>query len=208
MGCAPDNQLRNGLSRQAALFKTERGTYMPGMSTLRATAYHEAGHAVASVFLDVDFEKVDIIGHEQAAGHIIYADPEPEIQAALESGDRDDPRVKQWVEHSLIVTLAGAIAHSDWRFGSTGDAEFPGVGKIPELGSDLSNVMRRINDLGYTGKVAETYQRDLAARAEALVKEYWPMIQKVAEALLEYKILFADDVHQLVFGSFDDGLDD
>ena len=131
------------------------------MSTLRATAYHEAGHAVIAVLLDVGFEKVTINGDERAAGRIIYVNPEPEIREARGGGDRDDPRVKQSAKNALIVTLAGAIAQrrfsprSDWRFGST---------------VDQKNVTDRIADLGYTGEDAETFQKVLEKCAEALVR--------------------------------------
>ena len=180
------------------------------MSTLRATAYHEAGHAVASIFLDLDFEKVTIVPDDEAAGRITYADLDPEIQDAWDSGDRDDARVRQWVERSCIATLAGGIAQrrfsprSDWKFGREGDARFPGVGKVLEPGTDLSNVVRRIDDIGFAGKVAATYEAYLEAQAEALIKAQWAAVQKVAEALVEQKTLFADDVLQLIFGNFEE----
>jgi len=183
------------------------------MSTLRATAYHEAGHAVAAALLDIDFEKVTVVPDGEAAGRITYADLDPELQAAWDAGDRiNNARVRLWVERTCIVTLAGSIAQcrfsprSDWKFGREGDARFSGVGKILAPGSDLSKVVRWIDDLGFTGKVAAAYMAYLEMSAEALIKERWADVQKIAETLAEQKTLWADDVHQLIFGAFE--LDD
>jgi hypothetical protein len=119
------------------------------------------------------------------------------------AGDRDDARVVQWIERSLIVTLAGSIAQrrfsprSDWKYGMGHD-------KIAMLGSDIQTVIRRIDELGFRGKVAATYRAYLEARAEALIKDHWPAIKKLAETLLWCKTMDADDVHQLLFGAYDD----
>ena len=169
---------------------------------LQVTAYHEAGHAVA-IYLDQAFSEVSIVGNEKAAGYVVYEDSDPEILEAWNDGNRDDARVVQWVERSLIVAFADAIAQrrfsprSDWRQGM-------GHGQFVVPGSDIQTVIRRVDDLGYRGKHAATYQADLQARA-ALVNEHWPEIQKVAEALLEHETLSVDDVHEILFGHFDDG---
>jgi hypothetical protein len=171
--------------------------------TTQATAYHEAGHTVAAAYLSQAFSKVSIIGNATAAGYVVNEDPGPKILEAWGAGDRDDARVVQWIERSLIVTLAGAIAQrrfsprSDWRQGM-------GHAKLAVPGSDIQTVIRRIDDLGHRGKVAATYQAYLEARAEALVAAHWPEIQKVAEALLEHKTLDVDEVHEILFGRFDD----
>ena len=151
---------------------------------VQVTEDHEAGHAVAAIYLDQAFSEVSIVGNEKAAGYVVYEDSDPEILEAWNDGNCDDARVVQWVERSLIVTFADAIAQrrfsprSDWRQGV-------GHGKFAVPGSDIQTVIRRIDGLGYRGKDAATYQSDLQARA-ALVNEHWPEIQKVAEALVEH----------------------
>ena len=170
---------------------------------IQVIAYHEAGHAVA-IYLDQAFSEVSIVGNEKAAGYVVYEDPDPGILEEWKFGNRDDARVVQWVERSLIVAFADAIAQrrfsprSDWRQGM-------GHGQFVVPGSDIQTVIRRIDGLGYRGKDAATYQADLQARAEALVNEHWPEIQKVAEALLEHETLSVDDVPEILFGHFDDG---
>jgi len=172
------------------------------------TAYHEAGHTVAAIVLDVGFEKVTIVGDEVANGRIIYEDPDPEITEAWEFGDRADPAVIEWAEKSIIVAFAGAAAQrrfaprSHWRYAQTGEYELPNFGKVVSPHSDLSKVIRMIDDMGRSDDAV--YYKELEARAEALVEKNWPLIVKLADTLVWQKTMYADDVCQLLFGSFDE----
>lgn len=196
--------------RERAVLKKRRVKQGRSARSLLITAYHEAGHAVAAATLDIAFEKVTIIPQGKGAGRITYADLEPEIREAWAAGDRlNNAQVRQWVERQAIVTLAGSVAQrhfsprSDWKFGREGDATFPGFGKVLDPSSDMSKAVRLIDDLGFTGKVAAAYMSYVEASAEALITELWDDVRKVAQRLLEEKTLWADDVHQMIFGAFD-----
>jgi hypothetical protein len=162
------------------------------------TAHHEAGHAVAAAYLEIEFSKVTIVGDAIALGRVIYEDPPDYVLKAEANGTRDDPRYVQWMERSIIVTLAGGIAErrysprSKWREGG-------GHGKGAAPGSDVQTVIRRIEDMHGPSKVADAYHTYLEARAEALVEEYWPKIRTVAKALLRRKEMMADEVFEVMF---------
>jgi hypothetical protein len=81
-----------------------------------------------------------------------------------------------------------------------GNYRHPKFGKVVSHGSDISYVIRGIDNMGYQGKVADAYLQFLETFAENLVKAKWPEIKKLAEALLERKEMWADDVHELLFG--------
>ena len=168
-------------------------------ATIEITAYHEAGHAVAAVLLERPFSKVDIVGDQVAAGRIIYEDrPDPPDQSTK----------AQWAEHDLIVTLAGAVAQrrfspdSDWRHGmGQGEKLTAPRSDLPRLDrpSDFQTVILGIADLGYTREAAVAYRAELQARAEALIEDLWPAVKQVAEALLEHKTLWVDDIQEIIF---------
>ena len=152
------------------------------------TAYHEAGHAVAAIVLDVGFEKVTIVGDEEAYGRIIYDDAEE-----WKLSGRANPAVIKSAEASVVVSFAGAVAQrrfaprSRWRHGQT---------------SDLSKVRRMIDYMDRSDDAA--YYKELEARAETLVEENWPLIVKLADTLVWQKTMYADDVYELLFGTIDE----
>ena len=176
------------------------------------TAYHEAGHAVAAILFGHDFAHVDIIPDATSLGRIIYEDAPEDVQEARAASDYGDARLAQWIEHSLIITLAGSLAQrrhaprSHWRHGRGEN----GTGELVSQGSDVQTVMRRIDDLhNYNAnpKVAAAYERYVTAQAEALVTANWPKITQVAEALLSEEFLMEDEVRALMFPEYAKAID-
>lgn len=86
---------------------------------LRATAYHEAGHAAAAHFLRLPFDRVDIVPDKDgnSLGKVEYGPVEfpiyPKDQAVLDK-----------LEKQIIMTFAGIVAEAmhtgrlNWRAGS------------------------------------------------------------------------------------------
>lgn len=121
---------------------------------LRETAYHEAGHAAASYFLELDFVGVDVVfnpdenrfGQMEAAPWRIP--PYPKEQATLDA-----------LEHRVITCFAGMAAEVRytgrlrWKYGS---ADFNDAfnlalarhsgGSMEEVGAFLSYVWVRTNE--------------------------------------------------------------
>jgi hypothetical protein len=174
------------------------------MFPLEEVAHHEAGHAVAAVYFYKPFIHVTIVPYGDSAGHVKYAKMPRSIKNAAIVGDHENPRYIQWVEYDLITTLAGGIAHakfnpkSDWREG-IGDH---GEDVLCSPGSDIQNVIHRVDDLHGKGPVADAYYAYVRARAVAFVERRWPEIQLVAAALLERKTLSSDEVRAVVFPEF------
>ena len=65
---------------------------------LTATAYHDAGHAVASWALTVRFRYVTIEPEGDALGHVQWL-PAP---ASLPLYDDTDPRTQRYLERAII----------------------------------------------------------------------------------------------------------
>ena len=90
---------------------------------LAELAHHEAGHAVAAVYLNRPMIYVTILPDDDSACHIKFGNPPRGILRAARDGDLENPRLTQWIERELITTLAGGFAQarfdpdSDWRGG-------------------------------------------------------------------------------------------
>ncbi len=181
------------------------------------TAHHEAGHAVASVMLGMDFDYVTIIPDGDSRGHVENTRPK-DILEAMNNGDRrENPLVYHWMENEIIETLAGPEAQhlffprsrlNDTYWGVDfskphGDKVEPRRNiRIAASGGDLSNAIRLVDDLHGQGNVAECYYFYVTARARALVRTHRDEIERVAQALLKYKTLSANQVRAAMSPEF------
>jgi len=180
-----------------------------------ATAYHEAGHAILQVELeDADpLHKVTIIPRGQSLGATF----------SLPEKDRTGYGLR-YVKASMIVLCGGRIAEQ--RF--TGDVTSGAAmdismvtryartmilewGMSKKLGfvryspsdskefyqpdKDYSDETARVIDDEIKAVVDEAY-----AQAEQLLAEKWEQVVRVAEALLKYETLTADEVFTLIRG--------
>ncbi len=183
---------------------------MKACSTKRdqITAIHEAGHVVAYIVLDVDFEYVTIASNGDSRGHVACIRPN-DIVDMWEMGDRENAHVRYWVERTLIISFAGNLAQrrafprSPWRHGF-GIIKSPG-GVIPEGApmivpeSDLGQMSRILYDLFGDDETRFAYHTYIQARAESLVRHNWQKIECVADALLKNRTLSSDEVRRVLF---------
>jgi hypothetical protein len=190
--------------------RTERGMNKREQRRRQIKAVHEAGHAVAHVMLGMDFDYATIVANEDSGGHVAMTRPDDVVEM-WNCGDRDNPRVRDFVERELIATFAGHIAQrrafprSHWQYGF-GVMKSPG-GFIPEgkpvaiPGSDIQTVIRIIDDLhGHDGDAVRfAYHAYVEARAEALVRQHIKQIEAVAAALLKHDTLTADAIRAIMF---------
>jgi hypothetical protein len=182
------------------------------------TAYHEAGHAVVKVLLDMPFDYATIIPTDDSRGHVMATRPKAilEAQANCNGDPLSDPVLAQWMEHEIIETMAGPIAQHRYaprsRLNDTiGVVELTTAPaalnpkpnrRLALPATDLQTIMRHIDDMHGGGVVAEHYYVYLDARTRRLVAAHWQEIERVAQALLKDKTLSADQVRAAMFPEF------
>ncbi len=181
----------------------------------KLTAYHEAGHAILQALLpDADpLHKVTIIPRGQAGGATF----------SLPSKDRMGYGLK-WLSATMKVLCGGRIAEekamSDVSSGASMDiAQVTSIaramilewGMSPRLGfvryagadtremvlpeKDYSDETARLIDEEVRRFVDEAY-----ADAKGILEANWDKVVAVAEALLKYETLSADEVRKLMRG--------
>ncbi len=181
----------------------------------KLVAYHEAGHAVLQALLkDADpLHKVTIIPRGNSGGATF----------SLPEKDRMGYSLK-WIHATLRVVCGGRIAEAkamnDVSSGASSDirqatslarAMILEWGMSPKLGfinyagedsremfipeKDYSDDTARVIDEETRRIVDEAY-----ADAEKLLFENWEKVEAVAQALLKYENLTADEVHKLMRG--------
>ena len=181
----------------------------------RATAYHEAGHAVIQALIkDADpLHKVTIIPRGQSLG-ATFSLPEKD---RMGFGQR-------WLQAFMRVACGGRIAEQR----AVGDISSGAAQDISQVTS-MARVMieewgmsERLGFVRYTGEdtrnrfmpekayseetariIDEEVRRmvDEAYRdAARLLDENWPKVEAVAEALLKYETLSGDEVHKVMRG--------
>jgi len=163
---------------------------------LEATAYHEAGHAVVCAMLDNGLHSATINPTDAAAGITTSIMPR-NIRRKLRDEEHDDPRLAQWIEHRVIVILAGTAAQRrafpkmQWKYGHGFNGSQPVTPR-----TDAQNACRLIYVLHGEGELADCYYKYLQAKTKSLVDRHWGAIERVAAALLEHGKLSAEEVRR------------
>lgn len=181
----------------------------------RATAYHEAGHAVIQASLkDADpVHKVTIIPRGQALGATFSLPEKDRVGYAL-----------RWLSATMRVACGGRIAEQR----ATGDISSGAAGDISQVTS-LAKVMIEewgmserlgfiryrnednqgafIPDRGYsddTARIIDEEVRRLVDEAyndaQRMLDESWDKVEAVAEALLKHEVLSGEEVHKIMRG--------
>ncbi len=181
----------------------------------RATAYHEAGHAVIQALLkDADpLHKVTIIPRGQALGATFSLPEKDRVGFGL-----------RWLKAFMRVACGGRIAEEravgDISSGAAGDISQ--VTSISRLMIEQWGMSERLGFVRYAGEdrremlLADKDYSDETARiideevrrlvdeayrdAERMLNDNWDKVEAVAEALLKFETLSGDEVHKVMRG--------
>lgn len=168
----------------------------------RLTTVHEAGHAVAYYLLGVDFLGADCIPYDTGDGHVLN-----------EASDTIEPYKDAIISFAGLVAeevVYGPAAFDAWL--SSSDSKHATELIKNEVITDLSNpvdaqkyVFIDADALGLQDKespyiVYETIKRCLDLRQTALqmMEDHKPMVEALAEELLEKKSLAAEEIKEFL----------
>jgi len=150
------------------------------------TAYHEAGHVVTAYVLGREFILVSITSQGTSSGRCNFAPRPPEFDPWDAA-----PSTRARIEAEVITDLAGGIAERiatgiENPIGSAADVYFA---------IDTATFVTS-NDNQLHAYVARARER-----AEAIVREYWPAVQAIAEALLRLDQLDRHQARRIIEGA-------
>ena len=153
---------------------------------LEATAYHEAGHAVAAWRLGLEIPELTIIATEGAAGSATHTSPLWGVDRELDGSEGAGVRM----ERSIIASLAGPAAQRHYsprswrRHHGAGDHDH-----ATELAIRAHGV----------GEIATAYLEYLIVVTRVLVTgARWPVVCVVAGALLDRGTLSSDETRAVI----------
>lgn len=159
-----------------------------------ATAYHEAGHAVAAFYLHMPVYTATIKFDKESGsrGHVLHHNP-------LKRASHEDiyeltPKARDRIERLIMVALAGGVAQRRYN---------PHSYRHVHTSADHDNAVDLANRIAGDGKGATLLLRYLAHRTKGLVGARWPEIKCVAEELLANTTLRAGDVRTVINAYYD-----
>ena len=158
--------------------------------SLRATAFHEAGHAVAAVKERVRLRSLSIEPDEDSAGRISHANPLQNARLDIDTSYINRMRMERLVR----VSLAGPAAQQ--RFARSSWRRFHGS-------DDYKQALRLLYRFA-DGKALSAYFNLLQAWTESFLYRpgVWAQVSAVASALLKKKTLSAREVRPLMREAF------
>ena len=202
-------------SRDKVKFGRAKKSRMREKDENKLVAYHEAGHAVVQCLLpDADpLHKVTIIPRGQAGGATFSLPEKDRMGYSL-----------RWLRASMRMACGGRIAEQramgDVSSGASGDIAqvtrmartmieewgmSPRLGFIRYAGEDTRESF--IPEKGYSQETARIIDEEVRRLvdeayqdAEKLLIDNWEKVDAVADALLRYETLSADEVHKLMRG--------
>lgn len=161
---------------------------------LACVAHHEAGHAVAHIWLHVPFRWVSIKPKGRTRGRVSGSSPLGRLLEKQADGDGLAPR--EWVrmESEVVIFCAGVAAEREYRqrnglFSADSDADLVFSGMFDRSTNiDIAAVLHSDDP-----EVADAWLRYLGLRASSLVRWHWTGIERVAAKLLERRTLSAKE---------------
>jgi hypothetical protein len=157
----------------------------------KATAYHEAGHAVVSRYTGREMKHVTIRPDRTTLGHVRLAKDRRLHRALRDCIDHMGavtPGKKDAIERLVIILFAGGIAEKKQSRRKC----------FARSDIDHRQAMDLVESLSSCHKELEAWAHLLWVRAESCVALWWPEIKAVAAALLERETLTGDEVKEIL----------
>lgn len=150
-----------------------------------ASAYHEAGHAVAAWKLGYRSISASIAAADESTGEVRHENPFPgENLDVVESA-----LVRSRVERAIIIRLAGPIAQKRYR---------PTSWRRWQGGADYAVAADLALRVCGSGEIASAFLKWLDLRAKALIEQHWPAVERLANALLKQGTMDQDQIAALM----------
>lgn len=156
------------------------------LSQLEATAYHEAGHAVAAFFFGFHIKSATVLAADDYLGRV---DSRP--KGKLDFGS-NTPAMRIKAEKFIIVTLAGDIAQR--RFN-------PRSSRTWQTTSDRALAADLALTVCGSGESATAYLAWLSIRARDIIHGRWDTVEKVARLLLDRKTVTGQELYAAIIPS-------
>jgi hypothetical protein len=150
---------------------------------LEATAYHEAGHAIAAWRLDARVFRVTIEPDEDSLGATHHSNPMKKADFEGIEWGFTSARAQRRAENSMLISLAGTAAQRRHN---------PRGVRVPHGKSDREQVYEILSRLcGPSPEMFRAYYRlmDLQARAFVRTPVNWQAIEILANELLRVRTL-------------------
>ena len=141
---------------------------------LKATAYHEAGHAVAAFAMGKRFKKVSVIPNsdEDSLGRVSGCGWKSKLNPEFDDG----ARVRNLVEAQIIILLAGPVAEAKL----TGQFNHIGASK------DYEYVVRYASYLTGSSDETTAYINWLIEKTKNVLSTYrWNALEQLADELIK-----------------------
>ncbi len=154
----------------------------PALS-LRATAHHEAGHAVAAFHVGVKTRAILLFARDGSPGrHSIRS-----YLAGMRPGLGSSPRSQRRAEKVALLCLAGPAAQR--RFNPKGAHSYP-------METDRRQAIDLLSRFAESDEELRAYRRLIEARARRMIArpEIWRSVERLAARLLEKGSMTAAEV--------------
>jgi hypothetical protein len=166
------------------------------MEALKATAYHEAGHAVMAWIQKVRLKGASIIADKDSAGHCLHE----KLLKIREGGLLLTPRGRDCGEKHILICLAGGVAQTQFNPQGTRRSHM-------QADWDEAAAVALVLNNG-DGKGTGIYLEWLVHRAKNLIalRQNWLLVEAVAPELFCKTKLTGREVEALIRQSYDDQL--
>jgi len=166
------------------------------MSEKRSTqnvAYHEAGHAVAHLVMNVPMRRASIIPKENTLGFVSVQKSPRWLTHLFEFGNPwENNRATRYILAAIICYMAGKIAEKKF------------TGRNNNLGSksDMEMTYRLAETICFDNDEIRALLKWLSLHTEKLISKHWESVDVLAKKLLDEKSLSAKEIRKTLINVY------